>query len=33
MRTYIETLDITVAGLDKEMDSSCWDFDVDEESE
>ncbi len=33
MRTYVETLDITVTGLDKEMDWSCWDIDVDEESE
>ncbi len=33
MRMYVETLDITVAGLDEEMDWSCWDIDVDEESE
>jgi hypothetical protein len=24
MRTYVEELDITVAGLDEEMDWSCW---------
>ena len=33
MRTYVETLDISVTGLDEEMDWSCWDIDVDEESE
>ena len=33
MRTYVEALDITVAGLDEEMDWSCWDGDIDEESE
>ncbi len=33
MRTYVESLDITVAGLDEEMDWSCWDCDKDEESE
>jgi hypothetical protein len=33
MRTYVEALNITVAGLDEEMDWSCWDGDVDEESE
>jgi hypothetical protein len=32
MQTYVESLDITVAGLDKEMDWSCWDCDKDEES-
>jgi hypothetical protein len=33
MRTYVESLDITVAGLDEEMDWSCWDCNKDEESE
>ncbi len=33
MRTYVEALSITVAGLDEEMDWSCWDCNVDEESE
>jgi hypothetical protein len=33
MQTYVETLDISVTGLDEEMDWSCWDIDVDEESE
>jgi hypothetical protein len=32
MQTYVEALDITVAGLNMEMDWSCWDCDVDEES-
>jgi hypothetical protein len=32
LRTYVEALDITVAGLDEEMDWSCWDCDLDEES-
>ncbi len=32
MRTYVEALNITVAGLDEKMDWSCWDGDVDEES-
>jgi hypothetical protein len=33
LRTYIEALDITVAGLDEEMDWSCWDCNLDEERE
>ncbi len=35
MRTYVEALNITitVAGLDEETDWSCWDGNVDEESE
>ena len=33
MRTYVESLDITVASLDEAMDWSCWeDGDVDEGS-
>ncbi len=32
MRTYVESLDITVADLNEEMDWSCWDCDKDEES-
>jgi hypothetical protein len=32
MRTYVEALNITVAGLNEEMDWSCWeDGDADEE--
>jgi hypothetical protein len=34
MRTYVESLDITVASLDEAMDWSCWeDGDVDDGSE
>jgi hypothetical protein len=32
LRTYVEALDITVAGLDEEMDRSCWDCNLDMES-
>jgi hypothetical protein len=32
MRTYVETLDITVAGLDDEMDLSCWECASEEDS-
>ncbi len=32
VHTYVEALDITVAGLDEEMDWSCWDCNLDEES-
>ncbi len=32
LRMYVEALDITVAGLDEEMDWSCWDCNLDEES-
>ena len=33
LRTYVESLDITVAGLEDSMDWSCWDFKEDDESE
>jgi hypothetical protein len=32
LRTYIEALNITVAGLNDEMDWSCWDCETDKES-
>jgi hypothetical protein len=33
LRMYVEALDITVAGLNDEMDWSCWDCKTDKESE
>jgi hypothetical protein len=32
MCTYVKGLDINLAGLDEEMDWSCWDCDIDNES-
>jgi hypothetical protein len=33
MQTYVEVLDITVAGLNEEMDWSCWESNINKESE
>jgi hypothetical protein len=32
MQTYVEAHDITIAGLDEEMDWSCWESNINKES-